>query len=186
MIRTITAAVLAILMATVAHSLAFSQNEKSPNECGKYLTEMSENLDTLEAFVPNVPPDEASYLEKEIAAAIQSRSEKRISDVQRRRLYPAWHLHNEFDLARHVLKDNQTLAALPGIKSNLKFTIQMAAHTPDAMANAKIAWDEFDKSDHGQTLTLEQVRLGAYKSQRLLGVPGLYIMCLANFIQDAK
>lgn len=186
MLTRISAAVFAMLLVAAAPSLAFSNDEKSPNECGTYLTEMSEVLDTLEVLVPNVPPDEASYLEKEDAAAIQSGAGKRIFDVEHRRLYPAWHLHNEFHWAREALKTNQPLAALPDLKSNLKFTIVMASHIPRLMAYAKIAWDEFDNADHGQILTLEQVRLGAEKSEYLIGAPGLYIMCLANFIQDAK
>ena len=84
------------------------------------------------------------------------------------------------------MKSNQTLVALPDLKSTLKFTISMAARLPHLMAEAKIAWDEFDNADNGQMLTLKQVGLGAEKSQYLLGAPGLYIMCLASFIQDAK
>jgi hypothetical protein len=161
MIRTIAAAVLAMFVATAAPSLALSKDEKSPNECGKYLTEMSNALDTLDALVPNVPPDEARYLEKEDAAAVQSGAGKRIFDVEHRALYAAWHLHNEFYWARQEVKTNQPLTSLPDLKSNLKFAIGMAAHIPHPMANAKIAWDEFYNADHGQILTLEQVRLGA-------------------------
>lgn len=186
MTRTFAAPVLAILLATFAPRLAFSAEEKSPNECGKYLTQLSQVLDTLEALVPNVPHDEASYLEKEDDAAIQSGAGKRIFDVRHRRLYPAWHLHNTFYLARQDLKSSQTLTALPDLKSNLKFTIIMAARLPRPMAEAKIAWDEFDNADNGQILTLQQVGRGAEQSQYLLGVLGLYIMCLANFIQDGK
>jgi len=187
MIRTIATAVIAMLVATAAPSLAFSKDEKSPNECGKYLTEMSEALDTLEALVPNVPPEEASYLEKEDSAAIQTRAGKRIYGVEHRPLYPAWHLHNEFHWAREELKTSQPLPALTDVnKSNLKFTIEIASRIPHAMASAKIAWDAFDNADNGQILTLQQVRLGAEKSEYLLGAPGLYIWCLASFLPDAK
>lgn len=186
MLRTIVAAVIAMLLATAAPSLAVSQDEKSPNGCGKYLSEMSEDLDTLEALVPNVPPEEASYLEKEDSAAIQSLAGKRIYDVEHRPLYAAWHLHNEFHWAREELKGNQTLLALPDLRSNLKFTIEMASHLPHPMANAKIAWDAFDNADKGWSLTLEQVRFGAEKSEYLLGAPGLYIWCLASFLPEAK
>jgi hypothetical protein len=186
MIRAIAAAVIVMLVTTAASSIAFSKDEKSPNECGKYLSEMSGDLDTLEALVPNVPPEEASYLEKENSAATQTLAGKRIYDVEHRPLYPAWHLHNEFHWAREELKTNQPLAALRDLKSNLKFAIVMAARIPHPMANAKIAWNEFEHADNGRILTLEQVRLGAEKSEYLIGAPGLYIMCLANFIQDAK
>ena len=52
MIRAIAAAVIVMLATTTAPSVAFSKDEKSPNECGKYLSEMSQDLDTLEALVP--------------------------------------------------------------------------------------------------------------------------------------
>jgi hypothetical protein len=187
MIRAIAAAVIVMFVTIAAASIALSKDEKSPNECGKYLSEMSEDLDTLEALVPNVPPEETSYLEKEDAAAIQSRAGKRIYDVEHRPLYAAWHLLNEFHWAREELKGNQRLAALPDLKSNLKFTIEIASRIPHPMANAKIAWDAFLDADNGRFLTLEQVRLGAEKSEYLLGAPGLYIWCLASFLPlDAK
>jgi hypothetical protein len=113
------AAVTAVLLVTTAPAPTFSKDEKSPNECGKYLSEMSEDLDTLEALVPNVPPEEASYLEKEDAAAIQSLAGKRIYAIEHRSLYPAWHLHNEFRWAREELKGDQRLAALLDLKPNL-------------------------------------------------------------------
>jgi hypothetical protein len=183
MLTRIFAALIATLVWAVP-SLAFSQDEKSPNECGKYLTEMSEALDTLEALVPNVPPEEAGYLEKEYTAAVQILSGKRIFDAEHRRLYPAWHLHVRLNAARRQLK------VQPGFqresKSSLKTTIGMAAFLPYEMANVRIAWDEFSDADNGQILTLGQVRLGAEKSEGLIVWPGLYIACLANFIQDAK
>jgi hypothetical protein len=179
MLTRISAALIATLVWAVP-SLAFSQDEKSANECAKYLTKMSEALDTLEALVPNVPPDEASYLEKEYTAAFQVLSRKRISDVEHRRLYPAWHLHIVFDGARKTLKNNQGVVA----HADLKVTIITASFMPHRMADAKIAWDEFNNADND--LTLEQVRLGAEKSVGLIAFPGLYIACLAGFIQDAK
>jgi hypothetical protein len=182
MIRAIAAAVIAMLVATAAPSLAVAKDEKSPKECGKYLTEMSETLDTLEALVPNVPPEEASYLGKEDSAAIQTHSGKRIYDVERRPLYPAWQLHNEFYAARQELKTSQT--ALSHI--DLKFAIENASRIPHVMGNAKIAWNAFYNADNGRDLTLQQVRLGAEKSEYLLGAPGLYIWCLASFLPDAK
>jgi hypothetical protein len=85
---TIAAAVIVMLVTTAAPATAFSKDEKSPNECGKYLSEMSQDLDILEALVPNVPPEEASYLEKEDAAAIQTGGGKRIYALEHRPLYP--------------------------------------------------------------------------------------------------
>ena len=173
-------------MLLVTTAPAFSEDEKSPNECGKYLSEMSQDLDTLEALVPNVPPDEASYLDKEYSAAISEMAVMRISAVEHRPLFPAWDLRNQFQSAREALKTNQPLATLPDLKSNLKFTIEMAAHIFHPMANAKIAWDAFNDADNGRSLTLQQVRVGAEKSEYLIAMPGLYISCLASFLPEAK
>lgn len=139
---------------------------------------MSKDLDTLELLVPNVPPEEVSYIEKEYPAAIASGAGKRIYDVEHRPFFPAWNLHNAFNDAREQLKLSRPIG------SDVKFTIQMAARVPYRMANAKIAWDKFDSADGGKILTLQQVRLGAEKSEHMIGAPGLYIGCLANFIQQ--
>jgi hypothetical protein len=121
MLTRISAALIATLVWAVP-SLAFSNDEKSPNECDKYLTEMGEALNTLEALVPNVPPAEASYLEKEYPAAINSGSGKRIYDTERRPFFPAWNLHNAFKEAQEFLKISNIV--------NLKLKISLAAHIP--------------------------------------------------------
>jgi hypothetical protein len=178
MFTRIAAAVIAMLVATTAPLPAASKDDKTPDDCGKYLAEMSKDLDTLELLVPNVPPEEASYIEKEYPAAIASGAGKRIYDVEHRPFFPAWNLHNAFNDAREQLKLSRPIG------SDVKFTIQMASRVPYRMANAKIAWDKFDSADGGKILTLQQVRLGAEKSEHMIGAPGLYIGCLANFIQQ--
>jgi hypothetical protein len=172
------AAMTAMLLAVTAPLPALSKDEKTADECGKHLTEMSNDLDTLEALVPNVPPDEASYLEKEYSAAIKSGAGKRIYDTEHRLLFPAWNLHNAFTDAREALKLSQP------INLDLKIKMQMASRIPYRMANAKIAWNEFEHADNGRILTLQQIRLGAEKSEHTIGAPGLYIACLAGFIQQ--
>jgi hypothetical protein len=62
----------------------------------------------------------------------------------------------------------------------------MAALIPYRMANAKIAWEKFENADAGRILTLQQLGPAVYKSEYLIGASGLYIGCLASFIQDAK
>jgi hypothetical protein len=59
--------------------------------------------------------------------------------------------------------------------TDLKFAIEIASRIPHVMGNAKIAWDAFSNADNGRILALQQVRLGAEKSEYLLGAPGLYI-----------
>jgi hypothetical protein len=176
----ISVAAIAMLVATTAPLPAFSTDEKTADECGKYLAEMSNDLDTLEALVPNVSPEESSYIEKEYSAAITAGAGKRIYDIEHRPLFPAWNLHNAFDDAREQLKLSRPAAL------TLKFKIQMASRIPYRMANAKVAWEKFDNADGGEILTLQQTRLDAEKSEHLIGAPGLYIWCLASFIQDTK
>jgi hypothetical protein len=159
---------------------ALSKDEKTADECSKYITEMFKDLDNLEALVPNVPPEEASYIEKEYSAATASGAGKRIDDIEHRLFFPAWNLHNSFNDAREQLKLSRPIG------SDVKFTIQMASRIPYRMANAKIAWDKFDSADGGKILTLQQIRLGAEKSEHMIGAAGLYIGCLASFIQDSK
>jgi hypothetical protein len=182
MTRTFAAAIIAMLLAMAAPSLAFSKDEKTPDECNKYLTEMSNDLDTLEALVPNVPPDEASYLEKEYSTAVDVMASVRIYAVEHRPLFPAWNLHNAFHIAREELKLHEPIPA----DHNLKFEIEMASRIPWRMADAKIAWDKFDEADDGKILTPRQIGLGAEKSEELIGTPGTYIWCLASFIPEAK
>src|SRR5712692_6956156 len=117
--RIFAAAVVAMVVATTAPLPAFSIDEKTPDECGKYLADMSNDLDTLEALVPNVPPEESSYIEKEYSAAVKSGAGKRIYDIEHRSLFPAWTLHNAFDDAREQLKLTRPAAL------TLKFKIQM-------------------------------------------------------------
>jgi hypothetical protein len=169
-----------MLIATTAPLPAFAIDEKSPEECGKFLDEMTKDLDTLEALVPNVPAEEASYIDKEYAAAIKSGAGKRIYDIENRPRFPAWNLHIAFDDAREALK-----APRPTVL-DLKFKIQMASRIAYRMANAKIAWDKFADADDGKILTLPQIRMGAEKSEHMIGAPGLYLWCLANFIQEPK
>jgi hypothetical protein len=82
---------------------------------------MTDDLATLEALVPNVPPEEANYLEKEYSAAIQSGAGRRIYAVENRRRFAAWNLHNAFDDARAQLKLPRPAAL------GLKMKIQMAS-----------------------------------------------------------
>jgi len=65
MIRAFAGAV-AMLLEIMAPLPTSAIDEKSPDECTKYLDQMTSELDTLEALVPNVPPEEAGYIEKSI------------------------------------------------------------------------------------------------------------------------
>jgi hypothetical protein len=111
--RTIAAAVITMLVATTTPSLAVSQEAKTADECGKYLTEICKDLNTLEALVPNVPPEEASYIEKEYGAAIASGTGKRIYDIEHRLFFAAWNLHNAFNDARENVKLSRPIGSSP-------------------------------------------------------------------------
>lgn len=184
-----TLAVFALLLAMAAPPLAFSKDGKTAEDCNKYLTTMSKDLDTLEALVPNVPPDEASYIGKEYSAAIeaslavtddQGKAGIRIYKVEHRPFFPAWNLHNAFDDARQELKLSQQ-----SIHTDLIFQIKMASRIPYKMANAKITWNEFENADENgeHILAPKQVGLGSEISEGLIGTPGLYIWCLATALE---
>jgi hypothetical protein len=88
-------------VATTVPVLAFAVNEKTVDECNsKYVDQMTSDLDALEALVPNVPPEEANYLEKEYSAAILSEPGKRVYQIEHRTLFAAWNLHNAFNDVR--------------------------------------------------------------------------------------
>jgi hypothetical protein len=112
---------------------ACAADEKTPDECTKYLDEMESDLNTLENLVPNVPPEEASYLEKEYSAAIQSLSGQRIYGVEQRSFFAAWNLHNAFDEAREQLKLSRPSVSV----LHLKMKIQMASLIPWPMTKSK-------------------------------------------------
>jgi hypothetical protein len=113
---------------------------------------MRNDLDTLEALVPNAPPEEESYLKKEYSAAIISRSGSRIYDIEHLPRFPAWNVHNTFHSARNQLAGNR-----PIVGSSPKFRILLAAPIPHSMADAKIAWDKFQDADDGKLLTPQQI-----------------------------
>jgi hypothetical protein len=61
MIRTIAAAIFALVVVTSALFPAFAAGEKTSKECDdNYLDEMANDLDALELLVPNVPPEEVT------------------------------------------------------------------------------------------------------------------------------
>jgi len=171
-----------LLIVTLAPFPAFSADEKAPDDCGKYLKEMKENLDALEVLVPNVPPDEAAYLDKEDSAAVKAKSNKRIYDVEHRPYYAAWNFHNVAEDARGEIERQSVIPTL----HDLKFAIEMASGIPYRMTEARIAWNDFDNADNGHVLTPKQIGEGAMRSGVMSGLPGQYIWCLASFIDESK
>ena len=171
-----------LLIVTVAPFPAFSADEKAPDDCVKYLKEMKENLDALEVLVPNVPPDEAAYLDKEDSAAVKAKSNKRIYDVEHRPYYAAWNFHNVAEDARGEIERQSVIPTL----HDLKFAIEMASGIPYRMTEAIIAWNDFDNADNGHVLTPKQIGEGAMRSGVMSGLPGQYIWSLASFIDESK
>ena len=172
--------ILAVLL--LAPFRAFAGGEKAPDDCGKYLKEMKANLDALEVLVPNVPPDEAAYLDKEDLAAVKAKSNERIYEVEHRPYYTAWQFHNVVEDARGEIERQSAIPAL----HDLKFAIEMASRIPLRMTEARIAWNDFDNADNGHVLTAKQIGEGAMRSGVMSGLPGEYIWCLASFIDNSN
>jgi hypothetical protein len=137
-----------------------------------------ERLGHTRGSCEKLPSEEASYIEKEYSAAIKSSAGTRIYDIEHRPFFPAWNLHNAFDDARATLKLSR-----PALR--LKTKLLVASRIPLRMAHAKIAWDKFYDADSGNLLKPEQIRRSAETSEYMIGAPGLYLGCLANFIPDA-
>ena len=161
---------------------ALADDAKAPGDCKEYLKEMKADLDWLEALVPNVPHDEASYLEKEYDAALKAKSDKRIFDLEHRPYYWAWNFHDEFyNLRLDIDLSQQSILA-----NDIEFAIKIASKIPYRMTNAQVAWNNFDRADNGKVLSDNQIQQGAYRSTAMAALPGKYIWCLANFIGDGK
>jgi hypothetical protein len=166
-----------LLIVTVAPFHAFSADEKAPDDCGKYLKEMKENLEALEVLVPTVPPDEAAYLDKEDSAAVKAKSNERIYEVEHRPYYTAWNFHNVAEDARGEIERQSESATL----DDLKFKIEMASRLPYRMTEARIAWIDFAWIDFDNAdLTLKQSGEGGMRSVLISELPGQYIWCLAR------
>ena len=135
-------------------------------------------LDNIEPYVPFVPPEEVTYLDKEYAAAFKTGSLHRLGALTQRPYYYAWQLHIQFANARALIKEIDDIPEIVGIKMR----IQMASRLPFQMANARSAWDDYVWNTNA--LTPEQIRHGAEEMTRLSGLPDFYIWCLADLIDQ--
>lgn len=135
-------------------------------------------LDEVEAFVPFVPPEDASYFDKEEGAAVAVNSSQRLNALAQRPHYFAWKLHIAFTEARDILKQ---VGAIPET-GDIKWRIRMASRIPFRLSNARSAWDDYVWTDYSHTLVPEQVGRGTEDMTKLAGLPQFYIWCLVGLI----
>jgi hypothetical protein len=102
------------------------------------LDEVIKALDKVEAAVPEVPAEEAAYLEKESKLAFSSDDVPRMNAVVQRAYYRAWEVHRDFSLARKEVEQARQLPDAAPIKAR----IMAAAHAPYALSVARSSWDE--------------------------------------------
>ena len=137
-------------------------------------------LDKVEAFVPFVPPEEAAYLEKEETAASEIHSSQRFGALVSRPYYYARKLHIEFAIARDRLKELNGLPEIGGIK----IRIFMASNLPFALSNVRSSWDDYYWNDRSHPISVNNVRVLTEDMMALAGMPGFYIWCLADSMDE--
>ena len=132
------------------------------------------------AFVPFVPPEEAAYLEKEETAASEIHSSQRFGALVSRPYYYARKLHIEFAIARDRLKELNGLPEIGGIK----IRIFMASNLPFALSNVRSSWDDYYWNDRSHPISVNNVRVLTEDMMALAGMPGFYIWCLADSMDE--
>ena len=139
-------------------------------------------MDKVEAFVPFVPPEEAAYLEKEEAAASEAHSSQRFGALVSRPYYYAHKLHIEFASARDLLKEIDGVPEIVGIKMR----VLIASRLPFQLSNVRSSWDDYYWNDRGHTIHVNDVRVLTEYVVTLASIPGFYIWCLADTIDEKK
>ncbi|HKX10722.1 MAG TPA: hypothetical protein VJN67_21160 [Stellaceae bacterium] len=142
-------------------------------------------LDRIEAWIPLVPPDEASYLSKEHDAAVRAQSTGRIEAVMAQPYFHAWRLHNSFEAARERLQFIKTLPIRGlSLHARIRLTIKALALAPGSLSNAEEAWSDYVRADGLKVLKADQVRDGTLGIGPLISRIGDYIACAADLIED--
>lgn len=139
------------------------------------------SLDKVEAWIPNVPPDEASYLSNEYHAIFSSRLPEKTASARyalltSRPYFRAWQLRDAIDTARRSLRNVDDLPSGSTIKDKLK----AASMTPYHLSEAKMAWGDYITADNGKTLTSKQIADGTFMLGGTLTRVQQYIWCWAD------
>jgi hypothetical protein len=129
------------------------------------------NLNTVESWIENVPPEEVQYLQREYARVLSGATN---STLLERPSYYAWTLRNNFDLAR----DQFRLIANP---TNLgdAFLIQMASGNLLHLSDAIVSFHDY-VGYSSSAITVKQSRDGTEMLSMNLIIIGQYISCLAQ------
>jgi hypothetical protein len=167
---------------TLAFLPAAAEPSTSKPNCTDKLTKAIQALDRVESYVPQVPPEEKKYLEKEYSAASNAGPPERFGKLTQRPMYYAWQMHDAFANARFTLEENQKINPIVGVRGRI-----FAAHDlPMALANARSAWEDVitHSTLDNPIVTFDQVREGTEGMTYLSGMPGLYYDCLADWINE--
>jgi hypothetical protein len=170
-------AVFVPIVAASAPALAAKSCDDNPSGNPKDALRL---MDKVEAFVPFVPPEEATYLEKEEAAASEAHSSQRFGALVGRPYYYAHKLHIEFASARDLLKEIDGVPEIVGIKMR----ILIASRLPFQFSNVRSSWDAYYWNDRSHTISVNDVRVLTEDVIALAGMPGFYIWCLAYTIDE--
>lgn len=170
------------ILITLAFIPAVAEDNTPKPNCADQLTRAIQTLDRVEAYVPQVPPEEEKFLEKEYGAALKAGPAGRIGRLTQRPMYYAWQLHSAFANARDTLERNQKINPIVSVR----IKIIAAHHLSLDLADARSAWEDvIDYSTiDNQIVTLDQIREGSAGMTYLSGMPGLYYDCLANLIDE--
>ncbi|MBI1326344.1 MAG: hypothetical protein GC136_01730 [Alphaproteobacteria bacterium] len=173
--------ILTILMGTLLFvSSAFAAENR--NTCTSYLDEIAKNLSRIENIIPNIPPEEIKFLEKEYGAIFgegekrfDSSKDKRFLTLLERPYYFAWVLREKLDKAKDLLGSNQNLP----IDATLKIQIRTSAYLPYLLANVSTEWGKYTDNRSGD-ITVKQAYEGTGAATSLNGIYGRFISCIAD------
>ena len=143
--------------------------------CDRALQRIVQEVDDVETLVPNVPPEEADYLEKEYYAATSAGSQGRFAILQARPYYYAWRLHVELEDVRDTLNDLERAPAAAKARTR----IESASDLPGPLGGALEAWLDYVRA-HGNLLTEQQLVNGGTNIRMTLLDSGQYIRCEAE------
>jgi hypothetical protein len=121
--------------------VTFNHIDRSPKK-------IVDNLDKVEILVPTVPPEEATYLEKETHDAVTVQSEQRFNIAAARPYYPAWSLHSNFAKTRRKLETYKLsqFHSLALIQHFLRKEISSTTSLFYYLSDAEVAWSEFEST----------------------------------------
>ena len=133
-------------------------------------------LSSIDDIVPQTPPEEAAYLEKEYAASLKVNDLRRISVVISRPYFHAWQLRDAIESARLYLEKDKALPSSASPKEH----IQAIADADSKLANVRAYWDDYQRSALANNLPNDVVGSASADAVMLTGEVGNYVWCWAD------